>query len=201
VSEAFGSEWGQVVAYLIRVTSDWDLAEDCAQDAFARALERWPRDAAGLGPAPAWAWWSRPSIAVFAVATLATAAAVIAERRAAEPIMPGWIWRRRALAGSGMASLGCGLLIIGPTAFLPTYGQVVLGLGAIGAGAVLAAMSFGWPLTSSQSARLFLRIGFRDTGLLSAIRPASAGKLWTVRWKSAWSGGQHYGVCGYLVDG
>ena len=149
----------------------------------------------------AWAWWSLPSVAVFAVAALAAAAAVIAERRAAEPIMPGWLWRRRALAGSGLASLGCGLLIIGPTAFLPTYGQVVLGLGAIGAGAVLAAMSFGWPLTSSQSARLFLRIGFRDTGLLSAIRPASAGKLWTVRWKSAWSGGQHYGVCGYLVDG
>jgi RNA polymerase sigma-70 factor (ECF subfamily) len=26
------------------VTGDWDLAEECAQDAFARALETWPRD-------------------------------------------------------------------------------------------------------------------------------------------------------------
>ena len=26
------------------MTGDWDLAEECAQDAFARALERWPRD-------------------------------------------------------------------------------------------------------------------------------------------------------------
>jgi RNA polymerase sigma-70 factor (ECF subfamily) len=26
---------------LIRLTGDWDLAEECAQDAFARALERW----------------------------------------------------------------------------------------------------------------------------------------------------------------
>jgi RNA polymerase sigma-70 factor (ECF subfamily) len=33
-----------VVAALIRVTGDWDLAEECAQDAFARAAERWPRD-------------------------------------------------------------------------------------------------------------------------------------------------------------
>jgi RNA polymerase sigma-70 factor (ECF subfamily) len=33
-----------VVASLIRVTGDWDLAEECAQDAFARAAERWPRD-------------------------------------------------------------------------------------------------------------------------------------------------------------
>ena len=35
---------GRVVATLIRTTGDWDLAEECAQDAFARALERWPRD-------------------------------------------------------------------------------------------------------------------------------------------------------------
>jgi RNA polymerase sigma-70 factor, ECF subfamily len=32
------------VATLIRVTGDWDAAEECAQDAFALALERWQRD-------------------------------------------------------------------------------------------------------------------------------------------------------------
>lgn len=41
---AFREEWGQVVATLIRVTGDWDLAEECAQDAFAQALDRWRRD-------------------------------------------------------------------------------------------------------------------------------------------------------------
>jgi RNA polymerase sigma-70 factor, ECF subfamily len=51
VGEAFRSEWGRVVAHLIRVTGDWDLAEDCAQDAFARALERWPRDGIPTSPA------------------------------------------------------------------------------------------------------------------------------------------------------
>ena len=45
VARAFRDEWGRVVATLIRTTGDWDLAEECAQDAFARALERWPRDA------------------------------------------------------------------------------------------------------------------------------------------------------------
>ncbi|GAA4980228.1 RNA polymerase sigma factor [Actinopolymorpha pittospori] len=44
VDAAFRDEWGQVVATLIGVTSDWDLAEDCAQDAFAAALATWPRD-------------------------------------------------------------------------------------------------------------------------------------------------------------
>ena len=44
VADAFRNEWGRVVATLIRMTGDWDLAEECAQDAFALALERWPRD-------------------------------------------------------------------------------------------------------------------------------------------------------------
>ncbi|MFF4507445.1 RNA polymerase sigma factor [Streptomyces sp. NPDC001401] len=44
VAAAFREEWGQVVATLIRVTGDWDLAEECAQDAFGQALDRWRRD-------------------------------------------------------------------------------------------------------------------------------------------------------------
>jgi RNA polymerase sigma-70 factor (ECF subfamily) len=44
VDAAFRDEWGQVVATLIGMTGDWDLAEDCAQDAFAYALTSWARD-------------------------------------------------------------------------------------------------------------------------------------------------------------
>ncbi|WP_433186046.1 RNA polymerase sigma factor [Actinoallomurus sp. CA-150999] len=44
VDAAYRDEWGQVVATLIGSTGDWDLAEECAQDAFATALETWPRD-------------------------------------------------------------------------------------------------------------------------------------------------------------
>jgi RNA polymerase sigma-70 factor (ECF subfamily) len=50
VAEAFTAEWGQVVATLIRVTGDWDLAEDCAADAFAVAVERWRRDGIPRSP-------------------------------------------------------------------------------------------------------------------------------------------------------
>ncbi|WP_427890517.1 RNA polymerase sigma factor [Kribbella sp. GL6] len=42
--EIYRQEWGQVVATLIRVTGDWELAEECAQEAFAAALQRWPSD-------------------------------------------------------------------------------------------------------------------------------------------------------------
>lgn len=41
---AFRQEWGRVVGTLIRLFGDWDLAEECAQDAFERALQRWSRD-------------------------------------------------------------------------------------------------------------------------------------------------------------
>ncbi|MGN6792072.1 MAG: RNA polymerase sigma factor [Streptosporangiaceae bacterium] len=44
VADAFSGEWGKVVATLIGMTGDWDLAEECAQDAFAQALRAWPRD-------------------------------------------------------------------------------------------------------------------------------------------------------------
>jgi RNA polymerase sigma-70 factor, ECF subfamily len=47
---AFRDEWGQVVATLIRVTGNWDLAEECTQDAFALAWERWPRDGVPARP-------------------------------------------------------------------------------------------------------------------------------------------------------
>jgi RNA polymerase sigma-70 factor, ECF subfamily len=53
VADAFRREWGQVVATLIGVTGDWDLAEECAQEAFARALPAWRRD--GLPRSPG-AW-------------------------------------------------------------------------------------------------------------------------------------------------
>ncbi len=50
VARAFREEWGRVVATLIRTTGDWDLAEECTQDAFARALERWPADGVPANP-------------------------------------------------------------------------------------------------------------------------------------------------------
>src|SRR5580658_2633891 len=53
VATVFCEEWGRIVAALIHRTGDWDLAEECAQDAFAQALARWPSD--GVPPRPG-AW-------------------------------------------------------------------------------------------------------------------------------------------------
>ncbi len=52
VTDAFHQEWGRVVATLIRITGDWDLAEECAQDAFAKAPDGGPATASRAAPAP-----------------------------------------------------------------------------------------------------------------------------------------------------
>ncbi|MGH9269838.1 MAG: sigma factor, partial [Ilumatobacteraceae bacterium] len=43
VEQAHRDHWSNVLAATIRVTGDLDLAEECAQEAYARALGAWPR--------------------------------------------------------------------------------------------------------------------------------------------------------------
>jgi len=50
VEASFREEWGRIVATLIAVTGDWDLAEECAQDAFTQALRTWARDGVPARP-------------------------------------------------------------------------------------------------------------------------------------------------------
>ena len=55
LAHAISTERLGIVAGLIRVTGDWDLAEDAVGDAAERALRRWPRDGVPSNPA---AWLS-----------------------------------------------------------------------------------------------------------------------------------------------
>jgi RNA polymerase sigma-70 factor, ECF subfamily len=53
LEQVFREQWGRVLAALIGFLGDFDLAEEAAQDAFAVAAERWPRDGVPSNPA-AW---------------------------------------------------------------------------------------------------------------------------------------------------
>jgi RNA polymerase sigma-70 factor (ECF subfamily) len=53
LDQVFRDQWGRVLAALIGFLGDFDLAEEAAQEAFAIAAERWPRDGAPSNPA-AW---------------------------------------------------------------------------------------------------------------------------------------------------
>ncbi|HEX2303636.1 MAG TPA: sigma-70 family RNA polymerase sigma factor [Gaiella sp.] len=50
LEQLFRDEWGRVVAALIGFLGDFDLAEEAAQEAFAIAAERWPRDGTPTNP-------------------------------------------------------------------------------------------------------------------------------------------------------
>ncbi|UDY37805.1 RNA polymerase sigma factor [Dermatobacter hominis] len=50
VSAAFRRDWALLVAHLISFTGDWDLAEECVQEAFAAAVTRWERDGVPTNP-------------------------------------------------------------------------------------------------------------------------------------------------------
>src|SRR5881409_3272253 len=42
VDAVYRSDWGRIVATLIRIVGDFDLAEEAAQEAFAAAVDQWP---------------------------------------------------------------------------------------------------------------------------------------------------------------
>ncbi|MBV6432764.1 MAG: hypothetical protein IANPNBLG_02908 [Bryobacteraceae bacterium] len=53
VDSLYRADWGRIVATLIRMVGDFDVAEDAAQEAFAAALHQWP--ASGVPEQPrAW---------------------------------------------------------------------------------------------------------------------------------------------------
>jgi RNA polymerase sigma-70 factor (ECF subfamily) len=78
IAAAFRDEWGRIVASLIRLTGDWDSAEECAQDAFARALASWPRQGIPRRPG-AWLTTVARNRAIDRMRRAATSAAKLEE--------------------------------------------------------------------------------------------------------------------------
>src|SRR5213592_2069309 len=50
LEQVFRDEWGRILAVLIGFLGDFELAEEAAQDAFAAAAERWPREGTPANP-------------------------------------------------------------------------------------------------------------------------------------------------------
>ena len=116
-----------------------------------------------------WPWFSWNSLLIVTIAIIMGYVTIVIERRAEEPILPRWVWKRRVILGSNLATIGVGIATMGPSMFLPVFAQSVTGVGAMAAGFILASMSITWPLSSSMSGRLYLRIGFRNTALCGIL--------------------------------
>lgn len=114
----------------------------------------------------AWGWTSAISVAVFAGGALLFAVFILVERRAAEPVLPPWVVSRQLLATTALISFGVGAVMLGLTSYVPTFLEGSLSTSPILAGLALAALTIGWPISASQSGRLYLRIGFRKTAMI-----------------------------------
>ncbi|WP_246200796.1 MDR family MFS transporter [Agromyces allii] len=114
----------------------------------------------------AWAWNSWQSIGAFALAAALLAVFVLIERRAAEPVLPLWLFSRRLLLTTSLISFGVGAVLIGLTSYVPTFLEMSAGASPLVSGLSVAALTLGWPISASQSGRLFLRIGFRNTAFI-----------------------------------
>ncbi|MGW4772957.1 MDR family MFS transporter [Nocardia sp. NPDC004278] len=116
----------------------------------------------------AWAWSSPTSFAVFGGGALVLMLFALVERRAANPILPLWVFTRRVIIASSLVSVLVGAILLGLTSYIPTFTQGVLGTGALIAGLTVGALTLGWPLAASQAGKVYLRVGFRATALIGS---------------------------------
>ena len=122
----------------------------------------------GLEGGHTWAWGSPAWIAIVTAGTVCILILGVVECRARNPIVPPWIFRRRTLVGTIFTSALIGAIVTGLTSYVPLFSQNVLGTTALAGGFILAPLTLSWPLASSQSGRLYLRIGFRRTAFAGA---------------------------------
>lgn len=117
----------------------------------------------------AWAWLSPVGVGLGVLSVVALGLFVAVERRAAEPVLPLWVFRHRVVGTAMLLSFVVGVLLLVLTTYVPLYAQGVLGTGAVVAGFALAAMTIGWPIAATTGGRLYLRLGFRTTMLVGSV--------------------------------
>ena len=121
-----------------------------------------------LGGGQSWAWASAPSFSAFGAGAVLLTIFVLVERRAAEPILPLWVFSRRLLCATTIVAFGVGAILMGLTSYVPTYLEGSLHVRPVVAGLALAALTLGWPATAAIAGTLYLRWGFKRTALVGA---------------------------------
>ena len=107
----------------------------------------------------AYRWGSPVIVSISAIAVLASAIFIAAERQAADPIIPLALFRNRTFTAATIAGLVMAVAMFGAIGYLPTYLQMVKGLDATGAGLVMLTLIAGLAVTSAGSAQIVRRTG------------------------------------------
>jgi EmrB/QacA subfamily drug resistance transporter len=91
------------------------------------------------------------------------------ERRVADPLLPAHLLRRRMILAANASALLCGSLLLGMSAFLPTWVQGVVGGDALEAGIVLGVLCVCWTLATLVMSRHLARLSFRPVAVIASL--------------------------------
>jgi EmrB/QacA subfamily drug resistance transporter len=91
------------------------------------------------------------------------------ERSTPEPMLPLELWRIPVIVVGSVGNFTSGAMMMGVSAFLPTYIQGAMGRSAVEGGLVLGAMSVTWALASLLAGRIMIRTSYRLVAILGGI--------------------------------
>lgn len=106
-----------------------------------------------------YAWDSPIIVGLFALAVASAALFVLAERRAAEPIVALYLFRSRNFNIATIAGFITTFVMMGMCTYLPTYFQIVDGMSATAAGFMEVPMNIAWFISSLLSGALVSKSG------------------------------------------
>ncbi len=104
-------------------------------------------------------WGSGPIVTLAVLAVAFTIAFIVAERRAAEPVLPLHLFRQRVFGAAGAIGFAVGFAMFGALTYLPQYQQVVRGVSPTGSGLRLLPLMAGLLITSIGTGQLISRWG------------------------------------------
>ena len=139
--------------------------------------------------------WSSPLVlGLFAVAAVATALFLAAERRAPSPVLPLELFRNRTIALVSAASMFMGAAFMGAVFFLSLFMVNVVGVSATAAGTTLMPLTLAVVVGAMGSSQLVYRVGRYKGVILGGFAVAIIGYMllatmdtavtrWGVTWR------------------
>jgi predicted MFS family arabinose efflux permease len=123
------------------------------------------------------AWASVQIVGLLAGAALMWAAFLLAEARAAEPIISPSLFQNRIFAVSVVATFLVASGMFGAIMFLPLFVQGVVGESATNAGAVLTPLMLGFVVSSAVGGQIMSRTGRYKALALGGFGVATVGMV------------------------
>lgn len=116
-----------------------------------------------------WGWSDPRTVGLLTGAAAGLAVFLWQERRAPEPMLPLDLFQNRLIAVASVGNMLLGALLYAVTAYVPMFGQGVLGGTAMDAGTILMPILIGWPIASTIAGRYLLRVGYRRMSIAGNV--------------------------------